>query len=48
VYEVARLVHRELADSLRFARVWGSGKFDGQQVGRDHVLRDRDVVELHV
>jgi ribosome-interacting GTPase 1 len=48
VYDVARLVHREVADSFRFARVWGSGKFDGQQVGRDHVVHDRDVVELHV
>jgi ribosome-interacting GTPase 1 len=47
VQDVARLVHRELADSLKFARVWGSGLFDGQQVGPDHVLADRDVIELH-
>jgi ribosome-interacting GTPase 1 len=47
VEDVARLVHRDIAASLRFARIWGSGKFDGQQVGRDHVLNDGDVVELH-
>jgi len=33
---------------LRFARIWGSGRFDGQSVQRDHVLADRDVIELHI
>jgi len=47
VYDVARLVHREMAETLKFARIWGSGRFDGQQVGRDHVLGDGDVIELH-
>jgi len=47
VFDVARLVHKELANSFKFAKVWGSGKFDGQQVGRDHLLGDRDILELH-
>ncbi len=47
VADVARLVHRELADTIRFARLWGSSGFDGQQVGRDHAVADGDVVELH-
>ena len=47
VQDVARLVHRELAASLKFARVWGSGRFDGQQVGPDHAVADRDILELH-
>jgi ribosome-interacting GTPase 1 len=47
VLDVARLVHKEIAESLRFARVWGSGQFDGQQVGADHAVADGDVVELH-
>jgi ribosome-interacting GTPase 1 len=47
VHDVARLVHREIAESVKFARIWGSAKFDGQQVGRDHLVADRDVVELH-
>jgi len=28
--------------------VWGSAKFDGQQVQRDFVLADKDIVELHI
>lgn len=47
VYQLARAVHKEIAERLRFARIWGSARFDGQQVDRDHRLSDRDVVELH-
>lgn len=46
VLDLAELVHRELAEKLAFARLWG-GKLDGQRVSRDFELRDRDVVELH-
>jgi ribosome-interacting GTPase 1 len=48
VGDVARLVHKDLARSLRYARVWGRAGFDGQQVGREHPVADGDVVELHV
>ena len=47
VHDLARSVHKEVAERLKFARIWGSAKFEGQQVDRDHVLLDRDVVELH-
>jgi len=47
ILDVARLVHKEIAESLKFARVWGSGQFDGQQVGADHPVLDEDIVELH-
>jgi ribosome-interacting GTPase 1 len=48
VLEVARLVHREIADEFRFARLWGTADFDAQQVGQDHVVEDGDVLEIHV
>ena len=48
VLDVARLVHQDLANTLKFARLWGSGAFDGQQVGPEHRVADRDIVELHV
>jgi hypothetical protein len=47
VLDVARLVHQDIADGLKYARLWGSGSFDGQQVGPDHVVADGDLVELH-
>jgi ribosome-interacting GTPase 1 len=47
VLDVARLVHQDVASRFKFARLWGSGAFDGQQVGPDHLVADGDVVELH-
>ncbi|BCW94368.1 MAG: GTP-binding protein [Thermoanaerobaculum sp.] len=46
VLDLAERIHRDIAEKLAFARVWG-GKLDGQKVSRDFELRDRDVVELH-
>jgi ribosome-interacting GTPase 1 len=48
VLDVAKLVHKDIARELKFARVWGSEVFDGQQVGPDHIVADGDLVELHV
>ena len=47
VRDFALHVHKELAERLKFARIWGHARFGGQQVDRHHVLADRDVVELH-
>jgi len=48
VQALALAVHKELAERVTFARIWGgTALFDGQQVDRDHVLTDREVVELH-
>jgi small GTP-binding protein len=46
--EFAEKVHHDFVKNLKSARVWGSAVHDGQQVGRDHVLQDGDVVELHI
>ncbi|MEM0497427.1 MAG: TGS domain-containing protein, partial [Acidilobaceae archaeon] len=48
VLDVARLIHKRLAENFRYARVWGRNvKYPGQRVGGDHVLEDRDIVEIH-
>lgn len=47
INDVARLVHKELADALKYARVWDRSGHGGQHVGREHVVHDGDVVELH-
>jgi ribosome-interacting GTPase 1 len=47
VADLAGRIHHDF-EQLAMARVWGSGVFDGQPVGRDHVLHDGDVVELHL
>ena len=47
VLDVARLVHKDIAEGFRFARMWGATVFDGQQVGAEQPVADGDVVELH-
>jgi ribosome-interacting GTPase 1 len=47
VSDVAEAVHRDFADTFRYARIWGSERFEGQQVKRDHVVEDGDVLEIH-
>ena len=48
VKNAAESVHKEFRSKLKYAVVWGSGKFDGQRVGQDHILQDGDIIELHI
>jgi ribosome-interacting GTPase 1 len=48
VLEMAGLVHKDFVEGLKSARIWGAGVYDGQTVKRDHVLHDKDIVELHL
>ena len=45
--DLAREIHRELPEKMKFARIWGNGRFAGQQVHRTEVLHDGDQVEIH-
>jgi len=45
--DLAALVHHDFITHLKYARVWGHGKFEGQMVNRDYPLLDKDIVELH-
>ncbi len=48
VTDLAYLIHRELADKLKAARAWNAPNIHpGQNVPRDHVLEDREIIELH-
>jgi len=46
VMDFAINIHKDLARNLKFARIWGNNKYDGQKVPRDYLLMDQDVVEL--
>jgi len=54
VADLAGRVHKDILEHLKYARLWHAGPagrdhaaFEGQMVHRDHVLADRDIVELH-
>ncbi|NWJ77881.1 GTP-binding protein [Marine Group I thaumarchaeote] len=47
VLDVCNKLHRKLKKDFRYGLVWGkSVKFAGQRVGRNHVLRDEDVLTI--
>jgi len=47
VADVADSVHHDLGATFSAARGWGtSARFDGQRVGREHVVHDTDTVEI--
>jgi small GTP-binding protein len=49
VAEFAERIHHDVGRACTGGRVWGpSARFDGQRVGRGHVLADGDVVEVLV
>ena len=50
VSEMARAVHKDFFEKLKYARVWrkDSVALQGQMVNRDFVLEDEDIVELRI
>lgn len=47
VGDLAERIHKDLLQTMTFARVWGTSAFDGQAVQKDHVLAEGDIVEIH-
>ncbi len=47
IIDLASFIHKDFFFHLKYARVWGSAKFDGQKVEKNHILKDRDIVELN-
>ena len=47
VQQAARTIHKDLLKTMKYARLWGSEKYDGQRVERDHILADQDIIEIH-
>jgi uncharacterized protein len=46
--DVAQTVHKDFTRNLKYAQVWGSGKFDGQRIRQDYILQDGNIVKLHM
>ena len=45
--QVAEHVHKEIAQHLKYARIWADGRYEGQMVDRHHLVQDGDVIEFH-
>jgi len=49
VEDAAKRLHKDFVRFFRFARVYGpSAKYRGEKVGLDHMLKDEDVLEIHM
>ncbi len=49
IRDLAEIIHRDFAEKMKYARVWGASvKVQGQRVGPDHVLEDGDIVEIKI
>ena len=49
VKKMAEKIRKDYPDRLISAKVWGkSAKFPGQNAGLNHILQDKDIVELHL
>ncbi len=49
VKDLTLKVHKDFFKNFDYARIWGnSAKHPGMRVGLDHVLKEKDVVELHI
>jgi hypothetical protein len=46
--EAAESLHKDFRQNLKYAIVWGSGKYDGQRVSKAHILQDGDIIEFHI
>lgn len=46
--DVARAIHKDFEKNFKFARIWGSEKYDGQKVQKDYVVKDEDIIEFHI
>jgi ribosome-interacting GTPase 1 len=45
--EAAEKISKSLKSKIKFARIWGpSSKFSGQTVGPEHILKDKDIIEI--
>jgi len=47
VLDAARVIHKDFVNRLRYAKIWSENKFDGQEVKKDYILKDGDVLEFH-
>ncbi len=47
VGDLCRKIHRDMENRFRYARIWGeSAKHPNQRVGKDHELKDGDIVSV--
>ena len=47
VLDVGTLVHKDIVQNMKYAKIWGSAKFEGQRVAKDYVVQNGDIIEFN-
>jgi len=48
IKDVCSKLHKDLVKKFKYARIWGkSAKFDAQKVMLHHIMKDKDIIEIH-
>ncbi|MDP2666225.1 MAG: GTPase [Candidatus Diapherotrites archaeon] len=47
VLDIAEQVHKDIVRTFKYAKVWGSSKFEGQRVAKDYPVQNGDVIEFN-
>jgi ribosome-interacting GTPase 1 len=48
VKDAAYHIHKDFAHKLKYARIWGEGKHEGQRVNEEFEITDGDILEFHL
>jgi ribosome-interacting GTPase 1 len=48
VQDLSEKIHKDFAKRFKYAKIWGSEKYKGQMVQKEYVLKDGDILELHM
>jgi len=48
VIDAARVIHKDFANNLKYAKMWRKGKFNAWKVDKDYPLEEGDIVEFHI
>ncbi|MCX7917941.1 MAG: 50S ribosome-binding GTPase, partial [bacterium] len=47
VIELAEIIHKDLVKNFKYARLWRNGNDKVLIAGRDYILQDKDIIEIH-
>ncbi|MCM8806542.1 MAG: 50S ribosome-binding GTPase [Candidatus Omnitrophica bacterium] len=48
VIELAEIIHKEFVKNFKYARLWRDGSDKPIIAGRDYILQDKDIIEIHI
>jgi small GTP-binding protein len=49
VIDIAKMIHSQFYKNFKYARIWGSSvNYDGERVGAEHILADKDIIEIRI